>query len=100
MILHGIHLGRPDIAAALRRAGVVRAWVFGSILTDAFTPASDIDLLIETDPAAPAGLLVLGGLQMDLSDLLGRPVHLTLLRGVPSPARESLLHSARQLHAA
>lgn len=77
-----------------------RLFVFGSILTDRFSAASDIDLLVETDPARPVGLLTLGGLQMDLSELLGRPVHLTLLGGVPESERPGVLARARSLDAA
>lgn len=98
--LHGITFDTARIAAACRRAGVVRAYLFGSILTDRFGPDSDIDLLVETDPTRRPGLLTLGGLQMDLSDLLGRTVHLTLLEGVPSTERRAALAGARALQAA
>jgi hypothetical protein len=98
--LHGIEFDVPRISAACQRAGVVRLFVFGSILTDRFTPDSDIDLLIETDPLHPPGLLALGGLQMDLSEMLGRTVHLTLLGGVPASERPAVLARARMLDAA
>ena len=98
--LHGVRFDLAKIADACRRAGVSRLYVFGSILTERFAPDSDIDLLIETDPNRPVGLLTLGGLQMDLSDLLGRTVHLTLLGGVPPSHRTSLLATARMLDAA
>lgn len=97
---HGIDFDAARIGELCRRAGVVRAYIFGSILTNRFGPHSDIDLLIETDPSHPAGLLTLGGLQMDLSELLGRTVHLTLLGGVPGPDRTRLLAQARALDAA
>jgi predicted nucleotidyltransferase len=75
-------------------------YVFGSILTDRFRADSDVDLLVETDQAKPVGLMRLGGFQMDMSDLLGRPVHLTLLGGVPAGARAGVLARARRLDAA
>lgn len=100
LCLHGIHFDEARIAEACRRAGVLRLFVFGSILTDRFGPDSDIDLLVETDPLRPPGLLTLGGLQMDLSDLLGRTVHLTLLGGVPESERPQVLARARMLDAA
>jgi uncharacterized protein len=78
----------------------VRLWVFGSILTDSFGPQSDIDLLVETDPRNPPGLLALGGLQMDLTEILGRTVHMTLLGGVPPAQRASVLSTARLVDAA
>lgn len=98
--LHGIRFDLPRIADACNHAGVRRLYLFGSILTDHFRDDSDIDLLIETDPTRPVGLLTLGGLQMDLTELLGRPVHLTLLGGVPPARRASVLASARALDAA
>jgi predicted nucleotidyltransferase len=98
--LHDITFDLPRIGAACRRVGVVRLFLFGSILTDRFRPDSDIDLLVETDPLHPPGLLALGGLQMDLSELLGRTVHLALLGGVPARERSAVLARARLLDAA
>ncbi|MBX3358063.1 MAG: nucleotidyltransferase domain-containing protein [Phycisphaeraceae bacterium] len=97
---HDISFDLAGIAAACQRAGVVRLYLFGSILTDRFRDDSDIDMLVETDPKRPVGLLALGGLQMDLSDLLGRRVHLTLLGGVPASERAAVLAGARRLDAA
>ncbi len=100
LVLHGITFDLSRIADACRRAGVVRLYVFGSILTDRFRADSDIDFLIETDPRRPVGLFALGGLQMDLAELLERSVHLTLLGGVPASERAGVLAKARMLDAA
>lgn len=98
--LHDITFDLPRIGAACRCVGVVRLFLFGSILTDRFRPDSDIDMLVETDPLHPPGLLALGGLQMDLSELVGRTVHLTLLGGIPASERPAVLARARVLDAA
>jgi predicted nucleotidyltransferase len=98
--LHGISFDTARIGEACRRAGVTRLYLFGSILTERFGRDSDIDLLVETDPSRPVGLLALGGLQMDLSEMLGRTVHLTLLGGVPAGERPGVLARARMLDAA
>ncbi len=100
LLLHEIMFDLALIGDACRRAGVVRLYLFGSILSDRFRPDSDIDLLVETDPRHPPGLLALGGLQMDLSELLGRTVHLTLLGGIPASERPAVLARARMLDAA
>lgn len=100
MRIQGIEIDSRRITELCRAAGVVRLHLFGSILTDRFGPESDIDLLVETDPLHPPGLLTLGGLQMDLTDLLGRTVHLTLLGGIPPSERPAILGSARTLDAA
>jgi predicted nucleotidyltransferase len=100
MQLSGIHFDEHRIAELCRAAGVTRAWVFGSVVKGTLGPSGDIDILVETDAADPAGLLALGGLQMNLSDLLGRPVHLTLLGGVPPLHRATVLANARLVNAA
>ena len=100
MRLHGIEFDHRQIGALCRAAGVVRLFLCGSILSDRFDAGSDIDMLVETDPRRPPSLLALGGLQMDLSDLLGRRVHLTLLGGIPASEKASMLAHARPLDAA
>ena len=100
MRINGIEFDQARIAALCRGAGVVRLFLFGSILSDRFGSDSDIDVLIETDPHRPPGLLKLGGLQMELAELLGREVHLTMLAGIPAAERASVLAGARLLDAA
>jgi uncharacterized protein len=48
--------------------------VFGSVLRPDFRPGSDIDVLLEFEPGIDPDLFELGGIQQDLSDLLGRDV--------------------------
>ncbi len=45
--LHGIEFDPARIGEACRRAGVVRVFLFDSILTNRFGPNSDIDLIVE-----------------------------------------------------
>lgn len=100
MVVNGVTFPLGVMNRLCREAGVRGLYLIGSILSDRFVSDSDIDLLVETDPAHPTGLLRLGGLQMDLADLLRRPVHLTLLGGVPASARPALIEKARRLIAA
>jgi uncharacterized protein len=92
----------PDdrIAELCRRHNVRRCWIFGSAARGELRPDSDIDVLVETDPANPPGILALGGLQMDLSDLFGRFVDLTTLASVPADLRDRLLSGAQLRYAA
>lgn len=50
--------------------------VFGSALRGDFGPTSDIDVLLEFQPGVDPDLFELGGMQQDLSDLLGHEVDL------------------------
>jgi predicted nucleotidyltransferase len=61
--------------AALRRFceahHIRRLSLFGSQLKGTARSDSDIDLLVEFDPAHIPGLLAMAGMEMELSDMLG-----------------------------
>jgi predicted nucleotidyltransferase len=75
-VAHGAELTLEDLrerrrelceVAARRGAGSLR--VFGSVARGDAGPSSDVDLLVDLEPER--SLLDLGGLLMDLSELLG-----------------------------
>jgi uncharacterized protein len=62
----------PDALASLcRRHHIRRLSLFGSTLTGATRPDSDIDLLVEFEPTAQPTLLTMARIELELSDLLG-----------------------------
>ncbi len=65
-----IHREAVKKAVLARRA--CNARVFGSTLSGTDTDGSDLDLLVDTLPGTT--LFELGGLQVDLEELLGVPV--------------------------
>jgi len=73
--------------------------VFGSLVTGHFTAKSDIDLLVEYKPEAHPGFLALAGLQIELSDLLGRKVDLVPKKGLKPIIRDDVLASAKVIYA-
>ena len=62
-------------ALLLRARGITALSLFGSLARGEAGPASDIDLLIETDPGARFGLSEMLDLQEQLEGLLGRPIN-------------------------
>lgn len=88
------------IAELCTRYGIRRCWIFGSAARGQLRADSDVDVLVETDPSDPPGLLALGGLQMDLSELFGRFVDLTTFASVPPKVRDRLLAEAQLRYAA
>lgn len=64
MVINGVNFPEDRIAELCRAASIRRLYLFGSILTDRFTSESDVDVLVETDPDSPPGLLTLGWFQM------------------------------------
>jgi len=75
-VYHGIEFDSEKIAEFCRRHGVRKLSLFGSILREDFRPDSDIDVLVEFGPEGSPSLLDLGGMLMEMTEMLGRPVDL------------------------
>ncbi len=75
---------------------VLKAWVFGSFARGEETEDSDVDILFVPDRSQHFSLFTLGGMYMDLKDLLGREVDLISDKGLmpfarPSAERDKIL---------
>ena len=55
---------------------VLKAWLFGSYARGEETPLSDVDILVRFDDKANVSLFTMGGMYMDLKEILGREVDL------------------------
>lgn len=64
------------IADYFKTQPVLKAWLFGSYSRGEQNENSDVDILFEPDMSAHFSLLTLGGMYMDLKDLLGCEVDL------------------------
>jgi predicted nucleotidyltransferase len=76
----------------LSRYRARNARVFGSVLHGEDSDGSDLDLLV--DPVPGATLLDLGGLPIDLEELLGVPVDVVTLNDLPAKFRDRVLQEA------
>ncbi|HLF92685.1 MAG TPA: nucleotidyltransferase family protein [Planctomycetota bacterium] len=83
---------RSEILATCQRNGASNVYVFGSVARGEAASASDIDFLVDLDPAR--SLLDHIGLQQDLEDLLGVKVDVVTRRGLHPLLRESVLAEA------
>ncbi len=68
-------LPKDAIADFCRRRHIRKLALFGSVLRDDFRPESDIDVLVEFEPGCTPGLAFFG-MEIELSELLGRKVDL------------------------
>ena len=64
------------IADYFKTQPVLKAWLFGSFARGEQTPRSDVDILFVPDMSNHFSLLTLGGMYMDLKELLGCEVDL------------------------
>ncbi len=93
---------KPSIALACHREAVQQAVlrfrtvnprVFGSVLHGVDKDGSDLDLLVDTLPNTT--LFDLGGLQIELEELLGVPVDLLTPGDLSPKFRDQVLAEAR-----
>lgn len=67
-----ISIDRQKIAEFCRRHRIRKLALFGSVLRDDFGPDSDVDVLVEFEPGATPGLIRLAGMEIELSEIVGR----------------------------
>lgn len=88
------------IRALCREFGVTRLEVFGSVMTDAFDPAtSDVDFIVEYPPDYDFGLWFTRYFELKerLEALLDRPVDLVMAGAMRKPRFIQLANETRQL---
>lgn len=83
---------RGEILRIVARYGAHDVRVFGSVARGEDDRESDVDFLVELE--AGRSLLDLGGLQMELEDLLGCRVDVVTVRGLKARIRERVLREA------
>ncbi len=80
---------REKVAALMRRRGVVRASLFGSVARGESTERSDVDFLVEFEKGR--SLVDLSGLRLDLCEVLGREVDVATPNSLHPRLREQVL---------
>lgn len=83
---------RQDILRLAAAHGARRIRVFGSVARGDADGQSDIDFLVEM--ASGRSLLDMGGLLMDLQDLLGCQVDVVSVNGLKARIRDRVLREA------
>ena len=83
---------RQQVLQIASRHGAYHVRVFGSVARGEARPGSDIDFLVEMEPGR--SLLDIGGLVMELQELLGQNVDVVTERGLKSRIRARVLVEA------
>jgi hypothetical protein len=89
-----IEIPRQRLVEFCRRNQIRRLALFGSVLRDDFSPQSDVDVLVEFEPQARVGLLRLAGMEIELSQILGRKVDLNTPGSLSNYFRDQVLAEA------
>jgi len=83
---------RNDIVRIAKQYGVYNIRIFGSIAVGKADDKSDIDFLVDTLPGT--SLFNLGGLLIDLQEMLGCSVDIVTEKGLRKRLRDQVLHEA------
>jgi predicted nucleotidyltransferase len=83
---------RPQIIELARRRGINGVRVFGSIARGEARENSDVDLLVQVEPGR--SILAVGGFLDEVSELLGRPVHVLTAGSLRGAASKRVLDEA------
>lgn len=84
---------RPAVRAITQKFKAANPRVFGSVVRGDDLDGSDLDLLV--DPLPGATLFDLGGLQIELQELLGVPIDLLTPGDLPPKFRNEILSEAK-----
>lgn len=88
------------LADVCRRHHIRKLSLFGSALKGRVRPDSDIDLLVEFEPDRIPGLIALAGIEIELSELLGRKVDLRTDQDLSRYFRDAVVGEAEEQYAA
>jgi len=90
-----LSLHRPAILRIARKHGARNIRIFGSVARNEADRDSDIDFLVDMEPGR--SLFDLGGLLMDLQELLHCRVDVVTEKGLRERIRNSVLKEAKPL---
>jgi predicted nucleotidyltransferase len=94
-VASGLAVSEDRLAAFCRRRHIRRLAFFGSVLRPEFRPDSDVDVLVEFEPADLPGLFGMTRMERELSQLLGgRKVDLRTAEDLSPYFRQSVLDEA------
>lgn len=94
-----LNVDEATLARFCRTHHIRRLSLFGSQLKGTAAPDSDIDLLVEFDPAHVPGLIAIAAMEMELSVLLDRKVDLRTAGDLSRHFREEVVRSAEVQYA-
>lgn len=94
-----IKIPAKELADFCRRWSIRKLSLFGSVLSEAFRPDSDVDVLVEFQPGTRVGLIRMARIERELSEILGRKVDLRTPADLSRYFRDDVLREARVQYA-
>ncbi len=95
-----VRTNREQILRLARKHGVTRVRVFGSMARGDAGPQSDVDFLVEFETGKTPSLLGIGGMEIELSSLIGRKADLRTAEDLSRYFRDDVVRTAELQYAA
>lgn len=95
-----IDIDQLQVEAFCRKHHILKFALFGSVLRDDFGPDSDVDVLVEFDPAHIPTLLDIAGMEEELAVSLGRKVDIRTPKDLSALFRDDVVRTALVQYAA
>ena len=94
-----IPVNHERLAAFCQRHHIRKLAFFGSVLREDFRSDSDIDVLVEFEPGQRVGLIRFAGMELEISEILGRKVDLRTPADLSRYFRQAVVESAEVQYA-
>jgi len=89
------YIPQEELKTFCRKHNITKMSLFGSALRDEIKPESDIDILVEFDQNDFPGLLELAGMEIEMSEIIGRKVDLRTPDELSRYFRDDVLKNAK-----
>lgn len=93
-----IELPYQKITEFCQHKPIAKISLFGSILRDDFGSESDVDMLVEFIPDSKIGYFELVGMELELTELVGRKVDLRTPEELSRYFRQRVIDSAQTIY--
>ena len=91
-------LDREAITDFCQRHPIRKLALFGSVLRDDFHTGSDVDILVYLDPDAHVTLLTLAGMELELTEIVGRQVDLRMPEEISHYIRQRVVDESETIY--
>ena len=94
-----LNIPQGKLAEFCKRNHILKLSLFGSAVRGDYSPESDLDVLVEFEPARIPGLIKLAGMEIELSEIFGRKVDLRTAEDLSKYFRQEVVKKAEVQYA-
>lgn len=94
------YIPEKELVGFCKKYHIKKLSLFGSALSEELRPNSDIDLLVEFEKGHVPGLITFAGIEIELTDMIGRKVDLRTAYDLSRYFRDEVINMAEAQYVA